>query len=103
MVWGTTTELLSFASMLQTPIFTFTKSGMCNKCSWHQFKPVSLQKLSFHNPALKTLATTFAKLDYHIELYLALRQNSATDTYTPALPIPKLEGIVESKDLAIVV
>ena len=56
------------ASMLQTPIFTFTKSGSCSKYSWHQFKPFRLQKLSFHNPALRTLAARFAKLDYHIEL-----------------------------------
>ena len=106
-VWGTTTELLSFASMLQTPIFTFTKSGSCSKYSWHQFKPFSLQKLSFHNPALRTLAARFAKLDYHIELLHYEnchydRITSAKDT-APALSIPKLEGTVESKDLAIVV
>ena len=106
-VWGTTTELLSFASMLQTPIFTFTKSVTCNKYSWHQFKPFSLQKLSFHNPALRTLAARFAKLDYHIELLhyencYYYRITSATNT-APALPIPKLEGIVESKNLVIVV
>ena len=67
-VWAITTELLSFAPTLQTPIFTFTKSGSCSKYSWDQFKPFRLQKLSFHNPALRTLAARFTKLDYHIEL-----------------------------------
>ena len=66
-VWGTTTELLSFASMLQTPIFTFTKSGSCmQQLFLASVQAIQLTEMFF--PALRTIAARFAKLDYHIKL-----------------------------------
>ena len=67
-VWGSATELISLASMLQVSVFTFTKaSSTCY--SWYKYQPIQLDKLSFqHNPALKVLAKRFAKASYHIEL-----------------------------------
>lgn len=63
--------------------------------------------ISSNHSACRTLAARFAMLDYHIELLHYEnchygRITSATDT-VPTLTIPKLKGIVESKDLAIVV
>ena len=67
-VWGSATELIAVASMLQIPVYTFTKSSS-QTYSWHKYSPLQLQKLCFqHNPALKVMATRFAKASYHIEL-----------------------------------
>ena len=67
MVWGSATELIAIASMLQAPVFTYTRC-LSQNYSWHKYAPLQLEKLTFHNPALKVLAKRFAKASYHIEL-----------------------------------
>ena len=96
---------LSYVSLVPLiPGFTIPS---CNNYSWHDLKSFSSQKLSFHNPALRTIAARFAKLNYYIELlhYENCHYDeitSAGDTM-PTLPILNLEGIVENKDIPIVV
>ena len=59
--WGSATELVALASMLQVPVFTFTNSASHTYSnSWHGYSPLQLEDLSFQlNPALKGLAKRF--------------------------------------------
>lgn len=67
-VWGTATELVALASMLQVPVYTFTNCSSPTY-SWHMYHPIQMEMLSFdNNPALKGLAKRFMEAKYHIEL-----------------------------------
>ena len=56
-VWGSASELIAVTSMLQIPVYTFTKSSS-QTYSWHKYSSLQLQWLCFrHNPALKVVAT----------------------------------------------
>ena len=68
--WGSATELVALASMLQVPVFTYTNSvSHTYSYSWHRYSPLQLENLSFQfNPAIRVLAKRFTKGNYHIEL-----------------------------------
>ena len=101
-VWGSATELIAVASMLQVPVYTFTKS-LSQTYTWHKYGPLQLENLCFHsNPALKVLAKRFAKANYHIEL---LHHNGChyDRVVSWTMQSPVLLGEVCSKDEAVTI
>ena len=104
-VWGSATELIAVASMLQIPVYTFTKSSS-QTYSWHKYSPLQLQKLCFqHNPALKVMATRFAKASYHIELlhFSGCHYDRVISATKQSPSLPRLIGEVSSKDKAVTI
>ena len=105
--WGSATELVALASMLQVPVFTFTNSASHTySYSWHRYSPLQLENLSFQlNPALKVLAKRFANANYHIELlhYSACHYDRIVSLAKQLPSLPTLPGIISSKDEAVVV
>ena len=100
--WGSATELVALASMLQVPVYTFTNSAS-HTYNWHRYSPLQVEKLSFQfNPALKVLAKRFTKANYYIELlhYNACHYDRVVSLAKQSCSLPTL---LSSKDEAVVI
>ena len=69
-VWGTEIELLAAATLLQTPVYTYTQMGNANAYRWSRFHPLATptNTVCNYDAGVKKLVHMPKPSDWHMEL-----------------------------------